>query len=102
MTEVMEQQDVRFTAAEQKKVARIKELLKVEKQTAWEIGDLVLDLCGPSGTPDGMGRLTALAASLGVSNQLLARYRVTSEVFPPHKRTWDLPHSAYQQLQPTV
>jgi len=91
--------DVRFTAAEQQKVIRIKRLMEQEKQTQWEIGDLVLALCGPSGNPDGMGRLRALAAELNVSDQLLARYRVTSEVFPRHKRVYDLPHSAYQFTQ---
>ena len=101
MTEaVMEQQaEVRFSADDQLKVERIKKLLVQEKQTAWEIGDLVLAVCGPSGTPEGMGRLRALAAELNVSDQLLARYRITSQVFPRHKRVYDLPHSAYQFTQ---
>lgn len=101
MTEtVMEQQgDVRFSADEQLKVDRIKELLTQEQRTQWEIGDLVLAVCGPSGTPEGMGRLRALAAELGVSDQLLARYRITSERFPPAKRVYKLPHSAYQFTQ---
>lgn len=91
--------DVRFSAADQQKIGRIKNLLAQEKQTQWEIGDLVLAVCGPAGTAEGMGRLRALAAELNVSEQLLARYRVTSEVFPRHKRVYDLPHSAYQFTQ---
>jgi len=104
MTEVVTENaalegEYRFTADEQVKVERIKGLLRQEMQTQWEIGDLVLAICGPPGSPAGMGRLRALAAELNVSDQLLARYRVTSAQFPRHKRTWDLPHSAYQQVQ---
>lgn len=91
--------EYRFTADEQLKVDRIRRLMEAEKQTQWEIGDLVLAICGPPGSPEGMGRLRALAAELNVSDQLLARYRVTSAQFPRHKRTWNLPHSAYQEVQ---
>jgi len=91
--------EYRFTASEQAKVERIRRLMEDEKRTQWEIGDLVLALCGPPGSPEGMGRLRALAAELNVSDQMLALYRVTSAQFPRHKRVYDLPHRAYQEVQ---
>lgn len=91
--------DVRFSPEDQLKVERLKGLLVQEKQTQWEIGDLVLAICGPPGVPEGMGRLRALAAELNVSDQTLALYRVTSAQFPRHKRIYDLPHKAYEEVQ---
>lgn len=101
MTEaVMEQEaEVRFSTEDRLKVDRLKGLLVQEKQTQWEIGDLVLAICGPPGVPEGMGRLRALAAELNVSDQMLALYRVTSAQFPRHKRVYNLPHRAYQEVQ---
>lgn len=91
--------DVRFGDEDQARIAEIRELLERKEQVQWQIGDLVLAVCGPAGTAEGMGRLRALAAELNVSEQRLSRYRITSQVFPPNKRVYDLPHSAYQFTQ---
>ncbi len=90
---------VRFSAEDQARIAEIRELLERKEQVQWQIGDLVLAVAGPAGTAEGMGRLRALAAELNVSEQKLSRYRITSQVFPPEKRVYDLPHSAYQFTQ---
>lgn len=91
--------EVRFGAEDQARINEIRELLQRKEQVQWQIGDLVLAVCGPAGTAEGMGRLRALAAELNVSEQRLSRYRITSQVFPPEKRVYDLPHSAYQFTQ---
>lgn len=98
-TEVMETEQVQFSSGEQAKIERIKELLALEVQTKWQIGDLVLELCGPSGTGSNSGRLQALARELNMSTHWLAVYRITSELFPPHKRDERLPHQAYVEVQ---
>jgi hypothetical protein len=90
---------IRFTAPERQKIERLRELFKVADKTKWEIGDLVLEVAGPSGVKESYGRLAALSRELDKHPTELATYRITSEVFPPDHRKWDVPHYAYVQTQ---